>query len=77
MTCTRSLARWQGPHLGLPRMTSRLVVGGPGVKGERSESVTAHEVPLTPGPETTLLDQPGEAENPTTCGSEHADGRSD
>ena len=49
-------------------MTSRLVVAGKGVKGERSESrVTgAQRRPLTPGPETTLLDQPGEAENPTT-----------
>jgi hypothetical protein len=46
-------------------MTSPHLVGGPVVKGERSESV-GHEVPLTPAPETTLLDQPGEAENPTT-----------
>jgi hypothetical protein len=37
------------------------VVGGSGVKGERSES-NGHEVPLTPVPETTPLDQPGEAE---------------
>ena len=29
---------WQGPFVGLPRMTSRLVVVGLGVKGERSES---------------------------------------
>ena len=53
-----------GPHVGLPRMTSRSVVGDLGVKGERSESA-GHEVPLTPRPETTLIDQPGEAENPT------------
>lgn len=46
-------------------MASRLVVVGVGVKGERSESA-GHEVPLAPGPETTLLDQPGEAENSTT-----------
>ena len=45
-------------------MTSRSVVVGVGVKGERSESA-GHEVPLTPRPETTLLDQPGEADNPT------------
>ena len=50
-------------------MTSRLVVVGLGVKGERSESrvTEAQRRPLTPGPETTLLDQPGEAENPTTA----------
>lgn len=34
------------------------VVVGTGVKGERSESA-GHEVPFTPAPETTLLDQPG------------------
>jgi hypothetical protein len=48
-------------------MTSRIVVGDLGVKGERSESrvTAAQRRPLTLGSETTLLDQPGEAENPT------------
>ena len=54
-----------GPYVGLPRMTSRSVVADLGVKGERSESA-GHEVPLTPRPKTTLIDQPGEADNPTT-----------
>jgi hypothetical protein len=63
------MARWQGPFFGLPRMTSRLVVVGLGVKGERNESrvTEAQRRPLPPGPKTTLLNQPGEAKNPTTA----------
>ena len=53
-------------------MVADFVVAGPGVKGERSESRrdrSAAEA-LDAGPETTLLNQPGEAENPTTSRSE-------